>query len=102
METTLKRFYLEPGDRVRLQPANASMQPIYVAARLRRDSGQGAGGAPKVLRYLSTISGGYLRMSTISASEVQSGMQMPAPVNQGERITALDTLADSPCWASCS
>jgi repressor LexA len=31
METTLKRFYLEPGDRVRLQPANASMAPIYVA-----------------------------------------------------------------------
>ena len=32
METTLKRFYLEPGDRVRLQPANASMQPIFVLA----------------------------------------------------------------------
>jgi repressor LexA len=31
METTLKRFYPEPGDRVRLQPANASMKPIYVA-----------------------------------------------------------------------
>jgi repressor LexA len=30
-ETTLKRFYNEPGDQVRLQPANASMQPIYVA-----------------------------------------------------------------------
>jgi repressor LexA len=30
METTLKRFYIEPGDRVRLQPANASMHPIYV------------------------------------------------------------------------
>ena len=30
-ETTLKRFYLEPGDRVRLQPANAAMKPIYVA-----------------------------------------------------------------------
>jgi repressor LexA len=29
-ETTLKRFYDEPGDRVRLQPANASMKPIYV------------------------------------------------------------------------
>jgi len=29
-ETTLKRFYREAGDRVRLQPANASMQPIYV------------------------------------------------------------------------
>ena len=29
-ETTLKRFYQEPGDRVRLQPANAAMQPIYV------------------------------------------------------------------------
>jgi repressor LexA len=32
LETTLKRFYKEPGDRVRLQPANAAMQPIYVAA----------------------------------------------------------------------
>jgi len=32
METTLKRFYKEPGDRVRLQPANAAMQPIYLPA----------------------------------------------------------------------
>lgn len=31
-ETTLKRFYKEAGDRVRLQPANAAMQPIYVPA----------------------------------------------------------------------
>jgi repressor LexA len=30
METTLKRFYLEPDGRVRLQPANSAMQPIYV------------------------------------------------------------------------
>jgi repressor LexA len=30
METTLKRFYTEPGDTVRLQPANAAMQPIIV------------------------------------------------------------------------
>ena len=30
METTLKRFYMEPGDRVRLQPANSTMNPIYV------------------------------------------------------------------------
>jgi len=30
METTLKRFYLEPGDRVRLQPANSAMKPIFV------------------------------------------------------------------------
>ncbi len=30
METTLKRFYAESGDRVRLQPANSSMQPIFV------------------------------------------------------------------------
>jgi repressor LexA len=29
-QTTLKRFYKEPGDRVRLQPANSSLQPIYV------------------------------------------------------------------------
>ena len=30
-ETTLKRFYRE-GDRVRLQPANSTMQPIYTDA----------------------------------------------------------------------
>lgn len=30
-ETTLKRFYLE-GDRVRLQPANVTMDPIYTSA----------------------------------------------------------------------
>jgi len=32
-ETTLKRFYKEPGDRVRLQPANAALQPIFVAGK---------------------------------------------------------------------
>jgi repressor LexA len=32
-QTTLKRFYKEPGDSVRLQPANSSLQPIYVAAK---------------------------------------------------------------------
>ena len=31
-ETTLKKFYLE-GDRVRLQPANMTMDPIYTSAR---------------------------------------------------------------------
>ena len=31
-ETTLKRFYREPGDRIRLQPANASLPPILVPA----------------------------------------------------------------------
>jgi len=30
-ETTLKRFYQE-GDRVRLQPANVTMEPIYTPA----------------------------------------------------------------------
>lgn len=30
METTLKRFYREPENRVRLQPANSTMQPIFV------------------------------------------------------------------------
>lgn len=29
-EVTLKRLYREPGNRFRLQPANNSMQPIYV------------------------------------------------------------------------
>jgi repressor LexA len=31
-ETTLKRFYKETGDRVRLQPANATVAPIVVSA----------------------------------------------------------------------
>jgi len=32
-ETTLKRFYREAGDQIRLQPANAALKPIIVAAR---------------------------------------------------------------------
>ena len=32
LETTLKRFYREPGGKVRLQPANAALQPIIVPA----------------------------------------------------------------------
>lgn len=31
-ETTLKRFYREPGDMVRLQPANAALKPLLVPA----------------------------------------------------------------------
>jgi repressor LexA len=31
-ETTLKRFYREPGDMIRLQPANAALQPILIPA----------------------------------------------------------------------
>ncbi len=32
-DTTLKRFYREPGDTIRLQPANAALKPIVVPAR---------------------------------------------------------------------
>jgi repressor LexA len=32
-DTTLKRLYREAGDHVRLQPANAALKPIIVAAR---------------------------------------------------------------------
>ena len=32
-DTTLKRFYREPGDTVRLQPANSALKPIFVPAR---------------------------------------------------------------------
>ena len=32
-ETTLKRFFREPAGKVRLQPANAQMEPIVVPAR---------------------------------------------------------------------
>jgi repressor LexA len=31
-ESTVKRFYREPGGRIRLQPANAQMEPIIVPA----------------------------------------------------------------------
>jgi repressor LexA len=31
-EATLKRFYREPGGKVRLQPANSEMHPIFVSA----------------------------------------------------------------------
>jgi repressor LexA len=29
-EATLKRYYADPDGRIRLQPANASMEPIFV------------------------------------------------------------------------
>jgi len=32
-ETTLKRFYREPGDMVRLQPANSALKPLLVPAK---------------------------------------------------------------------
>ena len=32
-ETTLKRFYREAGDMIRLQPANAALKPIFVPTR---------------------------------------------------------------------
>jgi repressor LexA len=31
-EATLKRFYREPGGKIRLQPSNSEMQPIIVPA----------------------------------------------------------------------
>jgi repressor LexA len=40
METTLKRFYNEPGHKVRLQPANSSMEPIYVPKSAVRVQGK--------------------------------------------------------------
>ena len=32
-ETTLKRLYREPGDKIRLQPANSALKPIVVPAQ---------------------------------------------------------------------
>ena len=29
-DVTLKKFYRDPGGKIRLQPANAAMQPIFV------------------------------------------------------------------------
>ncbi|HWB85863.1 MAG TPA: transcriptional repressor LexA [Bryobacteraceae bacterium] len=39
-ETTLKRFYREPGEMIRLQPANATLKPIVVPARDLRIQGR--------------------------------------------------------------
>lgn len=39
-ETTLKRYYREPGNMVRLQPANSSMSPIRVPAQDVRIQGR--------------------------------------------------------------
>jgi repressor LexA len=38
-EATLKRFYREPGNRIRLQPANAAMEPRIVDANQLRVQG---------------------------------------------------------------
>ncbi len=40
VETTLKRFYREPGNKVRLQPANSEMEPIRVPAGRVRIQGR--------------------------------------------------------------
>jgi repressor LexA len=40
VETTLKRFYREPNDMVRLQPANSEMEPIMVPAANVRIQGK--------------------------------------------------------------
>ena len=47
-EATLKRLYHEPDGRIRLQPANASMQPILVNAASRPDPGPRVGRSPQV------------------------------------------------------
>jgi repressor LexA len=39
-ETTLKRFYRESGDKVRLQPANSALRPILVPAKDVRIQGR--------------------------------------------------------------
>ena len=47
-EATLKRLYHEPDGRIRLQPANASMQPIIRGCSLRADPGARARGPAEV------------------------------------------------------
>jgi repressor LexA len=42
-EATLKRFYREPGGKIRLQPANSEMQPIIVPAAEVRIQGRVVG-----------------------------------------------------------
>ena len=46
-EATLKRFYREPGGRVRLQPANTEMEPIFVPGEDAKVQGRGVGALRK-------------------------------------------------------
>ena len=55
-ETTLKRIYREPDGTVRLQPANAAMQPIYVPSAELQIQG----------RLLAVLRSGHCRMSGLS------------------------------------
>ncbi len=63
-ETTLKRFYKE-GDKIRLQPANTTMQPIMVPAA-GTDSGKSDRGAAEIL-----VSGFEFRVSRKPGSFAQ-------------------------------
>ena len=47
-ETTLKRFYREPGDMVRLQPANAALETDCGSGQGRADTGPAASRPAKV------------------------------------------------------
>ena len=55
-DVTLKKFYRDPGGRIRLQPANAAMQPIFVGSRPGADSGRRRRGDAEVLPRLVTWS----------------------------------------------
>ena len=48
-DATVKRFYREPGGKVRLQPANSAMSPIVVQGSGREDSGKSCRRSAQVL-----------------------------------------------------
>ena len=48
-DATVKRFYREPGGKVRLQPANSAMSPIVVPGRGCEDSGKSCRRSSQVL-----------------------------------------------------
>ena len=57
-DVTLKKFYRDPGGKIRLQPANAAMQPIFVGSRSGADPGRRRRGDAEVLSVARTLGHG--------------------------------------------
>ena len=95
-ETTLKRFYREPGEQVRLQPANAALQPIVVPAGDVQIQGRLAGRAEEV--QVSSIRQ-PLRSGALSIPAPRAASRLPAsrrglPLQASTNKPAAQSLRD--------
>jgi repressor LexA len=76
-EATVKRFYREPGGKIRLQPANSQMSPILVAATDVRIQGRVVGVLRKYYLLCSNNSARFSgSRSVFSSSEFSSNLEL--------------------------